>query len=250
MCWPTLMKTPPFFYRLKVWDIGQETVMLIRYLTKLEKGFRRSLMAFSFHILIICFQHGRSLFITDWNLFSQYKLGMINQGSLFFVISIYSSELLSANCRFWDNWCACKSWKESHLLKPVFYLQKMTNFVKTRTFYKKLPLFIKNSILHIYKKLKPLIWAFIKNSIFGNNRDPCWRSRSHACRAGDVRRIEGMQQASAGNQRYYFIKGKLEPTFSRLLTVRAAGADPPLMVSLTVKRPFFYDSPKALRLKE
>ena len=49
----------------------------------------------------------------------------------------------------------------------------MTNFVKTRTFYKKLPLFIKNSILHIYKKLKPLIWAFIKNSIFGNNRDPC-----------------------------------------------------------------------------
>ena len=23
------------------------------------------------------------------------------------------------------------------------------------------------------KKLKPLIWAFIKNSIFGNNRDPC-----------------------------------------------------------------------------
>ena len=48
---------------------------------------------------------------------------------------VYSSELLSANCRFWDNWCACKSWKESHLLKPVFYLQKMTNFVKTRTFY-------------------------------------------------------------------------------------------------------------------
>ena len=62
---------------------------------------------------------------------------------------------------------------ETNLLKPVFYLQKMTNFVKTRTFYKKLPLFIKNSILHIYKKLKPLIWAFIKNSIFGNNRDPC-----------------------------------------------------------------------------
>ena len=53
----------------------------------------------------------------------------------------------------------------------------MTNFVKTRTFYKKLPLFIKNSILHIYKKLKPLIWAFIKNSIFGNNRDP-WLSNN------------------------------------------------------------------------
>ena len=26
---------------------------------------------------------------------------------------------------------------ETNLLKPVFYLQKMTNFVKTRTFYKK-----------------------------------------------------------------------------------------------------------------
>ena len=48
----------------------------------------------------------------------------------------------------------------------------MTKFKKTRSFYKKLPLFIKNSILHIYKKLKPLKWAFIKNSIFGNNRDP------------------------------------------------------------------------------
>jgi len=43
------------------------------------------------------------------------------------------------------------------LISPVFYLQKMTKFKKTRTFYKKLPLFIKNSILHIYKKLKPLI---------------------------------------------------------------------------------------------
>ena len=46
-------------------------------------------------------------------------------------------------------------------------------FMEMHTFYKKLPLFIKNSILHIYKKLEPLIWAFIKNSIFGNNRDPC-----------------------------------------------------------------------------
>ena len=34
------------------------------------------------------------------------------------------------------------------LLKPVFYLKKMMNFMKMRTFYKKLPLFIKNSILH------------------------------------------------------------------------------------------------------
>ena len=55
----------------------------------------------------------------------------------------------------------------------VFYLQKMMNFMKMRTFYKKLPLFIKNSILHTYKKFKPQIWAFIKNSIFGTFRDPC-----------------------------------------------------------------------------
>ena len=33
---------------------------------------------------------------------------------------------------------------ETTLLKPVFYLQKMMNFMKMRTFYKKkLPLFIK-----------------------------------------------------------------------------------------------------------
>ena len=34
---------------------------------------------------------------------------------------------------------------------------KMMNFMKMRTFYKKLPLYIKNSILHTYKKLKPQI---------------------------------------------------------------------------------------------
>ena len=28
-----------------------------------------------------------------------------------------------------------------------------------------------------YKKLQPLISAFIKNSIFGNNRDPCIKSQ-------------------------------------------------------------------------
>ena len=32
---------------------------------------------------------------------------------------------------------------ETTLLKPVFYLQKMMNFMKMRTFYKKLPLFTK-----------------------------------------------------------------------------------------------------------
>ena len=28
--------------------------------------------------------------------------------------------------------------------------------------------------MHTYKNIKPQIWAFIKNSIFGNNRDPWW----------------------------------------------------------------------------
>ena len=34
--------------------------------------------------------------------------------------------------------------------------------------------------------------------------------------------------------------GKIGPKFSHLLTVRAEGADPPLAVSLTIKRPFFW----------
>ena len=34
--------------------------------------------------------------------------------------------------------------------------------------------------------------------------------------------------------------GKIGPKFSHLLTVRAEGADPPLTVSLTVKRPGFF----------
>ena len=69
---------------------------------------------------------------------------------------------------------------------PYFYMEWVT-FVKTsllpleiRWISWKCALFIKktisfykkNSILHIYKKLKPLIWAFIKNSIFGNNKRP------------------------------------------------------------------------------
>ena len=46
-------------------------------------------------------------------------------------------------------------------------------FMKMRTFYKKLPLFIKkNSILHLYKKTQNLNMSFYKNSNFGNNRDP------------------------------------------------------------------------------
>merc|ERR1711873_127463 len=48
--------------------------------------------------------------------------------------------------------------KMMNFMKPgVFYLQKMMSFMKMRTFYNKLPLFIKNSILHTFKKLKPQI---------------------------------------------------------------------------------------------
>ena len=52
--------------------------------------------------------------------------------------------------------------------------------LKTTSFYEKLPLFTENYPPFIknfgpppYRKLKPLISAFIENSIFGNNRDPC-----------------------------------------------------------------------------
>ena len=57
--------------------------------------------------------------------------------------------------------------------------------MKSRTFYKKLPIFIKsyppfikNYRWPLEKKLKPLISHFIKNSIFGNNRDPCHRGKA------------------------------------------------------------------------
>ena len=64
-------------------------------------------------------------------------------------------------------------------MKPgVFYLQKMTNFMKMRTFYKKLPLFIKKSILHTYKKTQTSNMSFIKNSIFGTFRGPWYTINS------------------------------------------------------------------------
>ena len=43
---------------------------------------------------------------------------------------------------------------------------------KGNSFYKKLPLFTKNSISPTYKKTQFWILAFIKNSIFGINGDP------------------------------------------------------------------------------
>ena len=58
---------------------------------------------------------------------------------------------------------------------------QFTHFsLKTIPFYRKLPLFIENYPPFIenfgpppYRKVKPLISAFIENSIFGNHRDPC-----------------------------------------------------------------------------
>ena len=52
---------------------------------------------------------------------------------------------------------------------------------KTTSFYKKnYPPFIKKNYRSPpYKKLQPLISAFIKNSIFGNNRDP-WSTVKHS----------------------------------------------------------------------
>ena len=58
--------------------------------------------------------------------------------------------------------------------------QTNIEFYEIAPFYQKLPLFIKNypPFIKNYrwpleKKLKPLISHFIKNSIFGENRDPC-----------------------------------------------------------------------------
>jgi len=48
--------------------------------------------------------------------------------------------------------------KMMNFMKPgSFTFKKIMNFMKMRTFYKKLHLFTKNSILHTYKKLKPQI---------------------------------------------------------------------------------------------
>ena len=62
--------------------------------------------------------------------------------------------------------------------------QTNVEFYAMAHFFEKLPLFIKNYPPFIknygpppYKKLQPLISAFIKNLIFGNNRDPCYISQ-------------------------------------------------------------------------
>ena len=66
------------------------------------------------------------------------------------------------------------------MLRPLLQLKTSLNIMKTHTFYEKRTLFInnylvfsKNYIMPPYKKLQTLISAFIKNLIFGKNRDPC-----------------------------------------------------------------------------
>ena len=66
------------------------------------------------------------------------------------------------------------------MLRPLLQLKTSLNIMKTHTSYEKRTLFInnylvfsKNYIMPPYKKLQTLISAFIKNLIFGKNRDPC-----------------------------------------------------------------------------
>ena len=71
--------------------------------------------------------------------------------------------------------------KTTPVAETIVKFYEIAHFsLKTTPFYKKLPLFIENYPPFIenfgpppYRKLKPLISAFIENSIFGNNRDPC-----------------------------------------------------------------------------
>ena len=73
--------------------------------------------------------------------------------------------------------------KTTPVAETIIKFYEIAHFsLKTIPFYKKLPLFIENYPPFIenfgpppYRKLKPLISAFIENSIFGNNRDPCIR---------------------------------------------------------------------------
>ena len=70
--------------------------------------------------------------------------------------------------------------KTTPVAETIVKFYEIAHFsLKTTPFYKKLPLFIENYPPFIenfgpppYRKLKPLISAFIENSNFGNNRDP------------------------------------------------------------------------------
>ena len=72
--------------------------------------------------------------------------------------------------------------KTTPVAETIVKFYEIAHFLlKTTSFYKKNPFFIENYPPFIenfgpppYRKLKPLISAFIENSIFGNNRDP-WK---------------------------------------------------------------------------
>ena len=65
-------------------------------------------------------------------------------------------------------------WNPSFFPLPNADIHEISNFYQKRhLFIKNYSFFIKNLIDPPYKKLQPQISPFIKNSIFGNNRDPC-----------------------------------------------------------------------------
>ena len=64
-------------------------------------------------------------------------------------------------------------WNPSFFPLPNADIHEISNFYQKRhLFIKNYSFFIKNLIDPPYKKLQPQISPFIKNSIFGNNRDP------------------------------------------------------------------------------
>jgi len=70
--------------------------------------------------------------------------------------------------------------KTTPVAETIVKFYEIAHFsLKTTPYYKNLPLFTENYPLFIenfgsppYRKLQPIISAFIENSIFGNNRDP------------------------------------------------------------------------------
>ena len=74
-------------------------------------------------------------------------------------------------------------WNPSFFPLPNADIHEISNFYQKRhLFIKNYSFFIKNLIDPPYKKLQPQISPFIKNSIFGNNRDPwsCLKTFSHS----------------------------------------------------------------------
>ena len=71
-------------------------------------------------------------------------------------------------------------WNPSFFPLPNADIHEISNFYQKRhLFIKNYSFFIKNLIDPPYKKLQPQISPFIKNSIFGNNRDPCLKRYSN-----------------------------------------------------------------------